>query len=253
MAERLAPLAAAGSSGRLWMTPGILALCLLIPVARASAPQTSGTGTLLHFSIHVTSRVHSRIRVDLHASGRAGSPVVADRLANRKLVWAIGTIRHQAGRWLRFHTSGFTTRPVAWAHGRITEWQATDVLTLESTHGKRIGRLLALLEKRLAVSNARYEPVGSARVRHGLMLKGLHELAGLARHACAALGKTGVQLLDIRITPMGRPFRPRPLLTFAGVARPLPAVPALQHSLRVKLTLAARIRCGGSSTRPGVP
>ncbi len=236
-----------------WLVPALLSAFLLIPVGRASVSKGSGKGTLLHFSIHVTTRIHSRIRVDLQASGRAGSPVVAQGLANRTLVWAVDTIHHRGGTWLRFHTGGLSSRPVAWAHGRITEWEATAVLTLESANGKKMGALLARLEKRLVVSDVRYQPAGSAGIHHALMLRGLHELAGLARQACTALGDTRVHLLDIRIAPLGRTSRPRPLPMFAGVAQPASAVPALHHSLRVKLALAARIRCSGVRHSPNDP
>ncbi len=238
---------ATGRRVRCLLLSAFLSAFFLIPVAGAAVSKASGKGVLLHFSIHVTTRIHSSMRVDLHASGRAGNPVEAENLANRKFVWAVDTIRHLGRAWLHFHTSGITSRPVAWAHGQITEWQTTDVLTLESANGTRMGALLTRLEKRLVVSDIRYQPAGSEKVRHGLMLRGLHELAGLARQACTALGDTRAHLLDIRITRVGHSSGPRPFVSFAGVANPVSApLPGLHHSLRVQVALAAQVRCSGA-------
>jgi hypothetical protein len=233
-----------------WLVQSALTVGLLgTAAARTLTPP--GGGTLLHFSLHVETRVTSRIQAILSAVGRAANPIVAERLANRKLRWAVGEIRRQSGTRIPFHTSALASRPLTWVHGRTTSWQATDDLTLESGNGRRIGGLLALLEKQLEVVSIRYRPVGSSRTRHALMLKGLHELAGLAHEACAALGRTETHLLGIRITAIGHPFRPTPLLTFAAAQAPARRVPGLHHTRRVKVELAARVRCAGSRSRPG--
>jgi predicted secreted protein len=175
----------------------------------------------------------------LYAQREGGDTARLADEVNRAIARAVERARQVEG--VKVQTLDYQTSPV-YQQASIVGWRVSQSLRIESQDAARLGKLIAELQKDLAVQSVGYavSPAARRSAEDGLIGEAVEGFEKRAALVAARLGRNGYRLVSVDVDTSGEGLVPRPMrmqargMALAADAAP-PALEAGTQSLSVTI------------------
>ncbi len=185
----------------------LIPLLLLSPLAQANDAMQLGIINLDASASREVENDELVTRLEVTESGR--DPAKLTDLVNQKTALVLDAVKNFKA--IEAETSSYNTRPV-YNDGKITSWQVSQQLTLETSEFEQMSQLIADISSMANIQSMQFQVSDSKAeaVKQELLKEAIAKFKSKARDVAGEFNRSGYELVNLSID--GNDFSPRPMM-----------------------------------------